>query len=440
MQDRLIRTLAVLGPSPARTLMAELQISQSTLSRLVQGMRDAVVVGGRARATRYGARRQILGVVAPIPVYDVAPSGKVRFFSRLYPVEPAGFWQEPAHPRAVAAWCPDLPWFLQDARPAGFLGRLEPRRHPELGLPLDIRSWSTDQVLRFLTREGSDVVGAFIVGDDAYQRFRQRASDLAGERLVDDSDYPRLAETVLSSGQAGSSAAGEQPKFLTTRASDDGARAVLVKFSPPGGEVVGRRVADLLVCEHLALKTLQAAGVPASSSRIFVAADGVGRTFLEVERFDRLGAGRRGLVSLASLDAQFVGGEHRRWPQSTQLLLRQGIISADDHRHVRFLDLFGGLIGNNDMHFGNVSFFLDGADVGGLAPIYDMLPTRYAPVAGEIVSRAVELVLPTPQDADLAEGVVAAARSFWQAVVDDERIGAGVSDIARAHLSRLARL
>lgn len=43
----------------------------------------------------------------------------------------------------------DLPWFLFDLRPSGFLGRFVPMRHPELGLPVDIRAWSAEHLLGY---------------------------------------------------------------------------------------------------------------------------------------------------------------------------------------------------------------------------------------------------------------------------------------------------
>ena len=62
---------------------------------------------------------------------------------------------------------------------------------------------------------------------------------------------------------------------------------MIVKFSPLAAELGGMRIADLLVCEHLALETLRAAGLPASETRIVCLG---GRTFLEVTRFDRIEA------------------------------------------------------------------------------------------------------------------------------------------------------
>ncbi len=435
MHEQLLRTLG-LGPMPAAAVAAALGISQPTVSRLVQRAGDSVVVGGKGRSTRYGARRRILGVDSPIPVYVVDHLGGVRVLGQLQPVEPMGFLWTPTSPAASAAssmqWFADLPWFLNDVRPAGFLGRLLPRRHTELELPEDVRLWTGDQVLRFITRHGHDLVGAVIVGDEALRRHQQHRAV-----MVTDVDYPRLATDILAGGLPGSSAAGEQPKFLADRVDDDKHRAVLVKWSPPidPNNAVSGRWADLLLAEHHAHEALRAAGVPAAHTRIV---DVGGRRFLQSERFDRTDHGRRGLVSLASLDGEFVGSEHRSWSAATASLLKLKVIGADDHRLVRIAEGFGGVIGNSDMHFGNLSFFADGIDVQGLAPLYDMLPMRYAPVAGEVVARAVEIVAPTPKDADIAAVVFAAGAAFWRAILDDDRASEALREIARGHQGLIA--
>ncbi|WP_179865650.1 HipA domain-containing protein, partial [Bacillus sp. AFS017336] len=99
---------------------------------------------------------------------------------------------------------------------------------------------------------------------------------------------------------------GEQPKFTATVESDGGRRAVIVKFAQPDGGEAAQRWSDLLVCEHLALEALRAAGVDAASSELLRTPT---HTFLEVTRFDRSAdvLGRRGFVSLLSLSAAFTG-------------------------------------------------------------------------------------------------------------------------------------
>ncbi len=421
----LLRVLLREGPSAARSVAAALHISQPTFSRLVQRAGDDVVVAGRARQTRYAARRKILGVAAELPVFVVDSLGVVRRAGQLQSVHPGLLWT--SGDGVSSAWLDDLPWFLADARPAGFLGRQVPRRYPELELPDDVRLWSSDHVLRFISRYGFDLVGNVVVGEQALQRQREHE-----EIVTDDGDYPRLAALELAAGTAGSSAGGEQPKFLARRRHEGVVADVLVKFSPPHDSVVGRRVADLLVCEHLALQALSTTNTAVATTRV-VRADG--RTFLEVQRFDRVGAhGRRGLVSLAALDDAFVGSERHAWPATTQALVKQRRVDAEVHRAARIAWAFGQCIDNTDMHLGNLSVWVDDVlGLGGLAPIYDMLPMRYAPVAGQLVPR------PAPRrvfvDDDIAHVVVPAAQQFWQSVAACTALDDDVRRLAADHPS-----
>lgn len=74
---------------------------------------------------------------------------------------------------------------------------------------------------------------------------------------------------------------------------------------------LGARWRDLLLAEYLALQVLRDYGVPAAQSMTWMHST---QRFLEVQRFDRLGArGRRALHSFAALDAEFVGSGGN-WP------------------------------------------------------------------------------------------------------------------------------
>lgn len=122
-------------------------------------------------------------------------------------------------------------------------------------------------------------------------------------------NYLALAEQAMQGTRAGSSVDGEQPEFCT----DNAGRAVLVKFSSAGDSPAEQRGRDLLLCEHLALQTLEQAGIRAARTQIFTSASQV---FLESERFDRVPAdpgnaegreGSFGLVSLRVYDAEYIG-------------------------------------------------------------------------------------------------------------------------------------
>jgi hypothetical protein len=397
---RLARELRLRGPSLARDLRTSVGLSLAI---------------GATRSLTYAMRRAIPGLPSEIPVYEVGP-GASRLFATLHPVEPAGFYVQSTF--EVQAFYPDLPWFLHDLRPAGFLGRLAPRQHPELGLPPDIRLWSAEHTLRWLHEWGVDTVGSFVVGDPAFARLPQHEAAMAvpaGDRTE---RYPAMAEAVMSLGIPGSSAAGEQPKFLATRTSRDRTTPVLVKFSPRIADAATRRTADILRCEHHALTTLQRAGIPAAESAIVEADD---RVFLEVERFDRQADGRLGLVSLLALAAH-AGADIQGWSSAADGLATAGAITGVDRERIHLLDRFGELIGNSDRHAGNLSFFFADGRVGAIAPVYDMLPMRYAVRGGELATPVLVPPPPTPRFATSWRQSWAAATRFWLSVAQDEAI------------------
>jgi hypothetical protein len=75
-----------------------------------------------------------------------------------------------------------------------------------------------------------------------------------------------------------------------------------------------------------------------------------------------------------------------------------------------------------DFHGGNLGFFHDGAGLR-LAPSYDQLPMRYAPLAGgEVLSPPLAPTLPTPAERERWLRVAPRALAFWQAAATDERI------------------
>ena len=133
------------------------------------------------------------------------------------------------------------------------------------------------------------------------------------------------------------------------------------------------------MAEHLALETLHRGGLASSKSKIYNTKT---QRFLEIVRFDRVGAlGRRGVVSLEALDAQFVGRASEPWPVIAQSLQNQNIIGSEQVQQVALLWAFGSLIGNSDMHNGNLSFLIDEGPPFALAPSYDMTPMSFAPTS-----------------------------------------------------------
>ena len=348
-----------------------------------------------------------------LPIYEVDPDARAAQVAVLHAVSPDGFYVESLVSDIRSAFYSDLPYWMNELRPAGFLGRLIPQQHPELELPRDVRLWSADQTLRYLANFGWNLSGSWIVGDAAFQRYVSLARKPQNPvpARTRKARYPQLSEAVLKAGAPGSSAGGEQPKFLATKVPPGS--SVLVKFSPAAEGAIATRSADLLVAEHLAHEVLNEHGKAASKSEVIASS---GQIFLEVERFDRtLVGGRRGMLSLLALDAEFIG-RARTWTDSVTHLAAAGVIPSPLVPEVAWLELFGRLIANTDMHPGNLSFLMSGARVLDLAPVYDMLPAQYAGQQGHLRSVAFQLPVPGPAIAEFWEAASRAAIDFWQRV------------------------
>jgi hypothetical protein len=408
------------GPRTSVELREALGVSQPTLSRMLRRARGEVAVLARGRATRYGLYRRIRDLPAELPVYRISRSGESRHIASIITLAPTRFWFDDLEDRRASREFLSLPWFITDMRPQGYLGRLFPLRYEDLGLPQRIVDWNEDHALYALARRGEDMAGNLIVGEESYARWVALAR--GGSRIAETERlqrYAQLAQETLAGRAAGSSAAGEQPKFTAEIGdSAQSLRHVLVKFSPPLDTRIGRRWSDLLLGEHLAGEVLRAHGHRAAISRH--TSDAL-RAYLEVERFDRVGvAGRLGVVSLGALDDEFVG-ERLGWPQSAAALLRLALIDADDARELRWLSAFGSMIANTDMHLGNASFTYEGALRFSLAPTYDMLPMAYAPIREEISLHDPFSPTPTAGTADQWQLALPAAIEFWDRLGADAR-------------------
>jgi hypothetical protein len=350
----------------------------------------------------------------------------------------------PLSPNEMAdGWFEGLPYPVVDMRPQGYIGRHFARHHAlDLGVSDNPEHWSDDDILRVLSLWGHDQPGDLILGDVSYRRFLDSRGKGTEGFLRDDQipdAYPELAVAAVAAGVPASSAGGEFPKFTAGRLGVAGAAHVIVKFSGADQSPAVRRWSDLLVCEHLALEALRGLpGVAAAHSTIHRFA---GRSFLEVERFDRHGAwGRSPVCTLASIDAALLGLGASAWPKAALALQRAGWLMAADTERVALLWWFGTLIGNTDMHAGNLAF----APVAGagfvLAPVYDMLPMLYAPTnSGEVPERTLVPAQPLPAEETTWRRAREMAVRYWQCCAADPRIGDDFRRICAGNAEMLAR-
>lgn len=441
-------------PVPAATLQSALGVSQATLSRMVRDAGDGVVRIGKARATRYAATRSLARAGSHWPLYRLDPMGRPHPLGRLHALARGDWWLSPEGARLGPVFAsgefrdglyPGWPWFLDGQRPQGFLGRAFAHRvAPLLGAPDDPKLWRDDDIALALLQYGHDAPGDLIFGEQALRRaLDERASPPSAISMEEcEQHYPRLAEAALRGEPFGSSATGEQAKFTTTLTEADGTwRPVIVKFSERLTTPAARRWADLMHAEQLALETLGCAGFSVAATRT-VGADG--RLFLESIRFDRTSVlGRVGLISLAALDAAFYGHGALPWWRFAAQLRNDGWLAAEDAAQLARLGWFGALIGNSDMHLGNVSVHLGDTRPLSLAPAYDMLPMRWRPAAtGEVLPPDTDWRPPLPLPHETPDWLAAAAlaRGYWQQVIEaQERFSDDFRTIARNALGAIER-
>jgi hypothetical protein len=407
------------GGATSAELQAATGKSQATVSRLLADLGPQVQKIGQARSARYVLPRQIHHRPPQQALWWMDEAGEQHdagtltflanqtlyiYSSLLGDFQGAG-----------------LPWYLSPLKTEGFLGRLTARRLAMLGVDPDPEHWPLETIL-FAALQVHDAPGAMTLGlqDDAARPLLLRSGSLAG-------DLDQAAATVADSLPAGSSAGGEQPKFLAV--TEEG-RHVIVKFTPPLQSPGGQRWSDLLHAEHLAATTLNAHGVAAASTGIVRTAE---RTYLISQRFDRIGAaGRRHVVAIGKVHQAFVQGTYRHWAETAAALARAHRLSAGEAGTVLRVRDFGRLIGNTDMHGGNLGLFVDPGDVKRgrfqLAPVYDMLPMRYRPDA---LRGGVDDYTPfTPEAGAPGAGAAVMAIEFWERVAAAGAISGAMRQLA----------
>lgn len=416
----------------AAQLTAALGVSQPTLSRTIQNLARSVTsfrIPGH-RTPRYALLRELpQGLNARQQIYRYLGQGNVEPFAQVEFLSGGATLERMGH---VTRLYEGLPPYMAFAAPSGFLGRQvahEAAKAP--GFPASLKDWNDDHRVVYLFTMGVNLPGNLVFGDVSLQMeldFRNLPPTPA-ERKLD--DYAGMA-AQLKGTVYGSSAGGEQPKFLWLT-EDTG--HVIVKFAKRGS-----RMAELLPLEHLALRSLAEVGVPASRTQLLASDEHV---FLEVQRFDRLGlTGRVGMLSAGAVDDEFFG-KRDSWPEFAARCEQEKQLSAEDARHVDTMAAFSELIGNSDRHFENISLLIrEDGEYQGIAPAYDILPMRYASIGGGVdpdlttIEPKVGTIGAKPEVWRRAH---AAAERFWGAVQAEE-LGGLLSDAMRELAGRnLAR-
>ena len=418
-------------PCSTRQLIENTGLSQPTISRALAALGDEILRIGAGPSIHYALRDAFRGF-ASVPIYRVSDSGQIQELGTLIPVRPDGFVMQQTD--GIAQHSEGLPWWLFDMRPQGYLGRAWASANASrLGLPDNPERWSDAEVIRALLAQDQDAVGNLLVGTHARERFLNMPLPAPADRAA---SYPALARAASQGEAPGSSAGGEQPKFCACSARGH----VLVKFSAPDDNPISERWRDLLLAEHLALAVL---GI---ETEVF---DFGGQRFLEVPRFDRIGPlGRLGVFSLRALDAEFIGDAGATWPAQVQRLAADGHVEASAPARAALLWAFGSLIGNTDMHAGNLSFITAQGRPYKLAPAYDMLPMGFAPrSSGALIDTLAPAALTASVNAKTWHEALHLAQDFITRLSDNPGFSARFSPCMaalRQHINeaatRIARL
>jgi hypothetical protein len=365
------------GPLSANDIARTLGVSQPTVSRAIHSLARWVTsfkVSGD-RTPKYALLRTLpLGLSPRQRIYrylrngSIEPFAEVEFLAGGATLERIG-----GADRSVRLY-EGLPPYLHFAAPSGFLGRqLAHEASNSMQFPANLRDWSDDHKIAYLFTRSLNLPGNLVFGDASLQlevSFRRAEPIPATERRA---LYLGVAN-ALREAAYGSSAGGEQPKFLGfTKETGH----VIVKFAK-----IGTRMSELLPLEHLALRTLTEVGIPAAGTQLLMEGDYV---FLEVQRFDRLGAnGRVGMLSAGAVDDEFFGNRDS-WSEFAARCEQAKYLSSKDAHRVDVMAAFSELIGNGDRHFENISMLIgeDGKYLG-IAPAYDILPMNYGSLGGGV--------------------------------------------------------
>jgi len=410
------------GPATSKEIQAATGQGQSAVARQLRNMGDRVIPLKEGRSVRYVITKNAFGGDDKLPLVMVDPHGNTVMAALIRPLLHGGFFveQAPGMPNVLLGEggngiYEDLPYFLSDLSPQGFLGRqiaVDLSTQSDV-FPPDPKRWNSNHIGRYLISNGDDLSGNFKFGPNALSRVRRKPV------ITTEADYPELADSVMSGIIPGSSAGGEHPKF--TAFSGTRSVHVIVKFSPRGDSEISRRWRDILITEFHATEALHHKNYPAAETKL-IELDG--RLFLESNRFDRSGEyGRMPMISLQSVDAEFVGIGNG-WPQVINGLYKKELLQWAHVYDAEILWGFGRLINNTDMHLGNLSLGIDG-NIFRLLPVYDMCSMGFAPKSnGEtppynFTPPLINGANLEPKDFEIAKTM---AYDFWERVAKDERI------------------
>ncbi|MCD6269844.1 MAG: ArsR family transcriptional regulator, partial [Deltaproteobacteria bacterium] len=188
-----IRKYLERGPSTSKEIQAATSLSQSAVSRELRNLGDHVIKLQNGRSPRYAATCNAFGGNDKLPLSIVDAHGNTALAAYLRPLIHGGFFVETATgtpPLLLGVnkngLYDDLPYFLFDLCPQGFLGRqiAEDMASRSDDYPTDPRYWNTNHIGRYLVSNSDDLPGNFKFGEQALLRVRRKPV------ITADKDYP----------------------------------------------------------------------------------------------------------------------------------------------------------------------------------------------------------------------------------------------------------
>ncbi|HVA44178.1 MAG TPA: HipA domain-containing protein [Acidimicrobiales bacterium] len=274
---------------------------------------------------------------------------------------------------AIAVFLPDLPLGPGPVYPAGELaGPIRDagpdawgRRVIEYGLGLDASAGGEAGVLDYLTRSGSDRIGALDFQAGATE-YTPRASPARLEDLLTAAGAVEAGQTLPAALDLAllhaSSVGGARPKALLE---DDG-RHLIAKFSSNSDPY------PVVKAEFVAIELARRVGLDVPGAELVSV---LGKDVLLVERFDRPGGGRRRLMvsALTILGLEEMAGRYATYPALADAIRARFSNPDRTLRELFARIIFNILVGNTDDHAKNHGAFWDGS-VLTLTPAYDLTP------------------------------------------------------------------
>ena len=433
--EQLIAVLAKHGPMSSQAIQSHFGASQATVSRLLGAIEGERITIGKSKSTVYALAEPIGRFAAQQAIWKIDELGQPNRIGTLSFLARSIIRIEGPNVELIFESAPEtrLPWPLSGLHAQGFLGRLLAKQLANEDIGDDPDKWGIRSVL-VAALHTHDAPGALLLGTQAIKHNAPTIPSKHSGAVLDG-----IASDIAKALPAGSSAGGEQPKFLAQ--GEDG-ESYVVKFSPPRGTPFGDRWNDLLCAEESSARILVGAGLDAAQSSIIQTNQ---RTYLLSQRFDRpRSGGRKHVVSIGAAHHGFVKGPFRNWTDTAEVLGRIRALPASDVKAVNDLRQFGHLIGNTDMHFGNLCFYCGGetlkeilAGKFTLAPVYDMLPMRWRPD----VNLGLTQYQPFDPDFTFADANIRrAGREFWASLEKDARVSTDFKALASAMAAKFGAL